>query len=209
MVSMGLTATPDRIRPLGLRTQAAGVRILVRPISASDKGRLRLAMAQLSPVSRRHRFFSARSELDDEMVAYLTEVDHRSHFAWAALAVDLPGQPIIAVARYIVGDQPNTAEFALAVGDEFQGQGLGTLLFRLLGIVARANGIEHFSASVLADNVPMRRLMIAAGARFEVEEVGILRATMDLPSDGGDGSIDPGPVVAIARAAAARAAVAA
>jgi RimJ/RimL family protein N-acetyltransferase len=203
MVLMELTATPDRECPSALRTRVAGVRILLRPISASDKGRLRLGMARLSAVSRRHRFFSARAELDDDMVAYLTEVDHRSHFAWAAVAVDLPGQPIIAVARYIVADQPATAEFALAVGDEFQGQGLGTLMFRLLAIVARANGIEHFSASVLADNVPMRRLMAAAGAKFEVEEVGVLRATMDLPSAD---SIDPGPVVAIAMAAAAQAA---
>ena len=194
----------DRDWPSGLTTRVAGVRVLVRPILASDKGGLRLGMARLSPVSRRHRFFSARAELDDELVAYLTEVDYRSHFAWAAVAVDLPGRPIIAVARYIVGEQPKTAEFAIAVGDDYQGQGLGTLLYQLLTIVARSNGIEQFSASVLAENVPMRRLLTSAGAKFELEEVGVLRATMDLPSVAG--SIDPGPVITIARSAVAQAA---
>src|SRR5690606_5870105 len=103
--------------------------------------------------SRYRRFFTAMDRLSDRQLAFFTEVDYHDHFAWVALAVDEPGQPGIAVARYIrLADDPEAADIALAVLDEYQGRGLGGLLLEALVEVALANGIRRFVGHVLADN---------------------------------------------------------
>jgi len=184
-------------------TLADGRRVALRPIPADDKDRIRQGMVALSPLSRRHRFFSAKDELDEDVVTYLTEIDYRSHFAWVAVAVDRSGQPIVAVGRYIAMDGlPPTAEIAFVVADDYQRQGLGTMLLDLLAVVARDTGIDRFYARVLDDNVPMRRMLAHAGAKLDLDEAGVLQTTIEVPQAGGP--FDPAPVLAIARAAALR-----
>ncbi len=180
-----------------------GARILLRPITAGDKARLQCGMGRLSPLTRRQRFFSAKDQLDDQDVAYLTEVDYRSHFAWVAVDLGRAGQPVVAVGRYIrQTEDPATAEIAFVVGDDYRRQGLATMLLDLLSVTAGANGIDHFYAQVLADNVAMRHILTTAGARLEQGDAGVLQTTMALPAI--TGRIDTAPILAIARTAAAR-----
>ncbi|HEX3460087.1 MAG TPA: GNAT family N-acetyltransferase [Acidimicrobiales bacterium] len=169
--------------PWGLPTVLPnGTRILLRPIMPGDKAKLQWGMGRLSPLARRQRFFSAKDELDEQDVTYLTEIDYRSHVAWVAVDLDREDQPIVAVGRYIrQPEDPATAEIAFVVGDEYQRQGLATMLLDLLTVVARANRIDHFYARVLADNVAMRHILTAAGAKLELDDAGVLQTTMDLP----------------------------
>ena len=51
--------------------------------------------------------------------------------------------------------------------DEWQGKGLGTLLFGALTAAAREQGIAGFTASVLADNVGMMRVFHRTGYPIE------------------------------------------
>ena len=56
-------------------------------------------------------------------------------------------------------DAPDTAEFAIVVGDPLQGRGLGSLLARELATAARSAGIRRFSATMAGENVAVRRLI--------------------------------------------------
>lgn len=160
-----------------------GTRVLLRPIEPGDKDELRNGFDRLSRRSRYRRFFTAMDRLSDRQLAFFTEVDYHDHFAWVALAVDEPGQPGIAVARYIrLADDPEAADIALAVLDEYQGRGLGGLLLEALVEVALANGIRRFVGHVLADNTPMLRLLQKAGAETRWEEPGVLILDVDLPA---------------------------
>lgn len=60
---------------------------------------------------------------------------------------------VIGVARF-VRDEPGSrsAEVAVAVVDDWQGKGLGTLLLNRLSDRAREEGVELFTATVLSDN---------------------------------------------------------
>ena len=60
------------------------------------------------------------------------------------------------------------AEFAVAVADADQGQGVGTLLLEHLARIALRNGITAFEADVLGDNRRMFELLAASG--FKVSE---------------------------------------
>jgi acetyltransferase len=52
----------------------------------------------------------------------------------------------------------NDGEFAVLVGDDVQGQGLGTELVRRLVEVGRDEKLEKIIGDVLQDNVVMRRV---------------------------------------------------
>jgi RimJ/RimL family protein N-acetyltransferase len=182
---------------------AKGTRVLLRPIMPGDRAKLHWGMRHLSADARRHRFFSALADLDDELADYLTEIDYRSHFAWVAVALDVVGQPVVAVGRYVrLPSDPSAAEIAFVVGDDYRRQGLASALLDLLAIVARHNGIRRFHARVMTDNVAMRSLLSKAGARMELDDAGILRTTMDVPAP--SGRSDPDTALSLAEAAASQ-----
>jgi RimJ/RimL family protein N-acetyltransferase len=141
---------------------ASGAVIRVRPIRPGDKPALLEAFGRLSDESRYRRFFGPAPSLNDRLLAYLTEVDHRDHSALIAFEPD-DGR-VIAVARYVRrGDLEASADIAVIVVDEWQGRGVGRELLSLLIERATHSGFECLSASVLATNRPMLGLLRSHG----------------------------------------------
>jgi RimJ/RimL family protein N-acetyltransferase len=58
-----------------------------------------------------------------------------------------------------LAEDPAAAELAIVVGDPYQGEGLGRELLGRLADAALARGIVRLKATVLADNVPVHRLL--------------------------------------------------
>ena len=122
-------------------------------------------------------------ELDEGMLRQLTEIDYVDHFAWLALLADRPGEPAVGVARYVrLDEEPEVAEAAVTVIDEYQGRGIGTLLLEALGAVALENGIGTLRGYVLEENRDMREVLEAVGARITHEAPDLLRADVDVVS---------------------------
>jgi RimJ/RimL family protein N-acetyltransferase len=148
-----------------------GTQILIRPIEATDKLRLSVALSRLSREAIRARFLAAKPRLTSAELRYLTEVDGHDHIALVATLASDP-ESIVAVARCVrFPDAPDTAEFAIVVGDAFQGRRLGTLLARELAAAARAVGIRRFAATMLGENDAIRRLMRTITAHLEVDRI--------------------------------------
>lgn len=163
-----------------------GTRIRLRPILPEDKDNLRSAMARLSADARYRRFMATISELTPERLHYLTEIDYEDHFALTALALDQEPPLGIGFARYIRDpDKPHVAEPAVTVVDAYQGRGLGSLLLKYIMRDALGNGITHFRATLLADNMPMKELFAQQDAQFSHDGFGVLSAEFALPRDAG------------------------
>jgi acetyltransferase len=144
-----------------------GTRILIRPVEPGDKPLLAAGLARLSLETVRRRFLAAKPRLSGPELRYLTEVDQRDHVALVAVREAEPDR-IAGVARCVrVAPGASTAEFAIVIGDEVQGLGLGTALTRALAEAAAAVGIERFSATALADNVAIGRVLGAVAGRVE------------------------------------------
>ncbi len=143
----------------------SGREVVIRPIRPEDAAELRAAYARLSPQSKYRRFMSGKPHLSAAETRYLTEIDGSDHCALVAVASQGP-PAILAVGRYVrLHDDPEVAEFAIVVGDPFQREGLATVLLEQLAAAARAQGIERFTATMLAENVAAHRLVdrLAAG----------------------------------------------
>lgn len=153
-----------------------GTEVLVRPLLYSDRDALEVGFEQLSDESKHLRFGSAPARLGEHDLEYLTNLDYRRHFAFAAFASGVAGQPGIGVARYVrSGDDPAVAEAAVTVADEYQRRGLGTLLIGLLTEVAAGNGIERFVGHVLWENEALLDGLRQAGVDITPEEPGVAR----------------------------------
>ncbi len=144
----------------------SGRRVGIRPIQPDDGPRLQAAYERLSPESRYRRFLALKPHLTAGEARYLAEIDGATHVAEVATTLDEPPK-IVAVARFVRGvdNDPDAAEFAIVVYDEFQGDGLGTELLERLVVAARKLGIARFRASVLASNEAAHRLMRRLMAR--------------------------------------------
>jgi GNAT superfamily N-acetyltransferase len=104
------------------------------------------------------RFLTGKKELSGAELRYFTDVDHHDHEALGALsAADGRG---VGIARYIRhADDPQAAEIAVTIVDDWQGRGLGTELLARLSGRARSEGIHRLTALVAADNVAMAGLL--------------------------------------------------
>jgi acetyl coenzyme A synthetase (ADP forming)-like protein len=105
----------------------------------------------LAAESIRLRFFSSAIDLVAEANREL-EVDG---LRVTLVATTGPAGRIIAHAMYVVPPESESAEVALAVADDWQGRGLGTLLLGELAVIAATYGIARFEAIVLPENLRM------------------------------------------------------
>jgi RimJ/RimL family protein N-acetyltransferase/nucleotide-binding universal stress UspA family protein len=135
-----------------------GSTVLIRPIGPDDRELLRTGFEQLSEHSRYMRFQTPLSSLSDQQLSYLTEVDHHDHDA--LLAVDPTGDaPEIVGVALFVRVSHHVAECAIVVADEWQGRGVATELLDRLVDRAREEGVQRFTALVLAENAEALRLL--------------------------------------------------
>jgi GNAT superfamily N-acetyltransferase len=161
-----------------------GAPIMVRPILPEDKGRLRDGFERLSSTSRLRRFMAPVSELSEDQLRYLTEIDYRDHMAWVALDPTTPGRPGMGVARYVrLAHDPAAAEAAVTVVDEHQGRGIGTILLGMLALSARKVGIRTFRAYVLDENRPMLEILLDLGATIRHKDAGVVEVDVPISAD--------------------------
>jgi nucleotide-binding universal stress UspA family protein len=128
-----------------------GSRARLRPIAPDDKQILADAVRRMSVESRYRRFFSYADELSHSALAYLTEVDHVDHEA--IIAIEPHSGEALGVARFVRRlNEPDSAEVAFAVVDDWQGRGLGRALLTELTARARQEGVRKFVALVQYEN---------------------------------------------------------
>jgi GNAT superfamily N-acetyltransferase len=122
--------------------------------------------------------------LSEEMVRYLTNVDHHEHEA--IIALDEATGEGLGVARYMRSEKrPDVAEVAVTVIDDWQGRGLGTLLLEVLSARAREEGINSFTALMLATNEEMMDMLKRLDpVRIVDRELGTVEIEVPIPAIG-------------------------
>ena len=162
-----------------------GQRIHLRPMRPSDKQMLLDGFEHLSPDSRYARFMAPKSTLSERELRYLTEVDGINHFAIGAIRRHLVSKPEgVGSARFVrLSDQPDTAEPAVTVLDDFHGKGLGSIMLQRLIEAAWERDVRWFCTELLADNTASRRMIesLSPDVRFRHAGDGAIIATLPVP----------------------------
>ena len=150
-----------------------GAPVQIRPIRSTDKELLSEGLRRLSDDSVHRRFLSPKRSFSGSELRYLTEVNAVDHVALIALDPTRPERELLAVGRFVrLSEDPEAAEIAIVVGDDWQGRGLGSLLGGHLVHAARNRGIKRFTATMAADNRPAHRLMARLTSRLEQRHAG-------------------------------------
>lgn len=160
-----------------------GSRVTLRPIAPEDEPLLHEAVASMSERTVYFRFFSPIKRMSDALAHRLAVVDYHERFAIVA-ATNRPSgkQRIVGVARYDRARDTDMAEVAVAVIDEFQRRGLGSVLLSELARVARAEGITSFQLIVLPENREMLALLRKMGWIHQAKlHGGVYEISFDLP----------------------------
>ena len=132
-----------------------GRRVTIRPIRAEDSGMEQDFVRHLSDDSRHFRFMASLRELPAGKLKAFTEIDYDRHMAFVA-TIDEEGREVeIGVARYVAAEKCAVCEFAIAVGDAWQGSGVAGLLMISLQDAARERGFKTMEGIVLATNQKM------------------------------------------------------
>ena len=130
-------------------------------------------LRHLSKESVQRRFLTPKSSFSRSELRYLTEVDGRDHVALVAEHPSQPARRLIAVGRFVrLHDDPEAAEVAIVVADDWHRRGVGSALSESLADEARRLGIRRFTATMASDNLPAHRLMQKLTRRLERHHAG-------------------------------------
>jgi CRP-like cAMP-binding protein len=166
------------ITPIPVRVRD-GTDLYLRPVLPGDSERTTQGPVQFSSETLYRRFQTPRIPTKTLMV-YLFEVDYVDHFVW--VMTDGIDGPVVADARFVRDEHdPTSAEIAFTVGDIYQGRGIGTFLMGALAVAAGYDGVHRFSARVLSDNYPMRKILDRFGATWQRDDLSVVTTVIDVP----------------------------
>lgn len=138
-------------------TNKHGNTFLFRPIRPTDADSIRKLVRNMSAESRYFRFMHAVNDLSPRMVVQFTKLDYDRQMAFVAIPEN--SESIVGVSRYTIDSKRTEGDFAIAIDDDFQGQGLATQLMRHLIEHAREQSLKRIRGDVLRNNHAMRGLM--------------------------------------------------
>ena len=145
-----------------------GTPIVTRLITPRDGPALARGLRRLSPQGNAYRFLHFRKRFTEQELHYLTHCDFVDHLALVLARTDEHGHEIeeVGAARCIrLPDDPECAEAAIVLVDDWHRQGGGTLLLRHLADLAFQAGIRRWQTLMFQENVAAERLF----ARVAVE----------------------------------------
>ena len=139
-----------------------GRRIFIRPVKPEDAPLFTALFKVLSPTTIYYRFFGMLKELKPEMLARFTQIDYDREIALVAIDEDSQPDRMLGVARIIGDPDGKTGEFAVLVGDAWQGKGIGSNLLEKCLSIAEKQGFKTVHGVVLHEN----RNMLALGKKL-------------------------------------------
>ena len=128
----------------------------------------------------RLRFFQVIKEIPHETLTRYCNLDYDREMA---IVAEIQGdkRQIIGVARVISEPGRNCGEFAVVVGDQWQGLGLGSRLIDYIIEIGKEMKMKTIYGFVIPSNAKMVHLCTKKGFRMEPIDSETFRAVMELP----------------------------
>jgi len=142
----------------------SGEEITIRLLEENDTELLVDMFKRLSPESTRLRFHLYTTRIPEERMRQeaitLTQCDECRMAVVATVQEDDGQEHAVGVAHFARANPKDTdAEVAIVVRDDYQRKGLGKYLLKILATQARKEGVTHFTAWILAENIRLMKLI--------------------------------------------------
>jgi len=162
-----------------------GEQVLMRPIRPEDEPllvRLHQALSERTVYLRYFQPLKLSQRTAHERLTRICFVDYDREMVLVAERKTPEGAPeIIAIGRLSKLRSGHAAEMAVLVDDRYQGQGLGTELYRRLVAIARDEKLKTVVSTILAENREMRAICQKLGFDMEADlNDGTIRAELQL-----------------------------
>ncbi|MEV0584529.1 GNAT family N-acetyltransferase [Nonomuraea sp. NPDC050310] len=138
----------------------------LRHLRPDDRPALHELVGRCSERSAYLRFFTGGRATAHAYMDRITGDDYRGH-----ALVALVRERLVAVAEWIPVED-GSADLAILIDDAAQGDGLGTLLLEHVALEAAERGVTALVAEVLAENMPMRRVLLDLGLAVTLRQEG-------------------------------------
>ena len=138
-----------------------------KALDKEDRDKFIEGFKKLSNKTVYHRFFGFMKELTPQQLDDLLNTDEKNHVAWSAF--DIVGDDAIGlgVGRFRrSSENPNEAELALTVIDEYQEKGVGSILLAIMYYLAGKLDIDIFTGVIMSDNTKVIRRFKELGAEM-------------------------------------------
>ena len=155
---------PPPTGPTEVWALADGARVTVRPVTPQDEMRLLDFAVNLSRGTRQRWFRAAIKGASASLLTRPAQMDWQRHGALIVTVLDKGVERIVADARFVISGT-ESAEFALVVGDRWQGRGIGKRALIALSDAAQRRGLRWLRGDVPQDDPVMLQLMDQCGFR--------------------------------------------
>jgi acetyltransferase len=153
--------------------------VSLRPIKPEDEVRFNEFLKSLSVESMRFRFFEIIKEMSHEALTRYCNLDYDREIAVVA-ELQEGNKPVIGAVRLIVEPGGKSGEFAVVVGDKWQGLGLGSKLMDLLVDIGKDMRVDKIYGYVSAYNYKMLQLCKKKGFKVETFDEETTKASLFL-----------------------------
>ncbi|MEM3162195.1 MAG: bifunctional acetate--CoA ligase family protein/GNAT family N-acetyltransferase, partial [Candidatus Bathyarchaeia archaeon] len=157
-----------------------GMEVTLRPIKPEDEGMLRMFYQSLSEETVRLRFFQAIHHFPREFLTRQCNLDYDREIAIIAETREEGCRKMIAMGMLTTDPGRKSGEFAVVVGDQWQGRGLGSKLVDYLIKIGGDMGLKNIYAYISSDNAKM--INLCAERKFKIERINgeLVKASLSL-----------------------------
>ena len=141
-------------------------KVMIRPIRPEDESMEAELFKTFSKETERHRFFGPIKEISHELLERYTQIDYAREMALIAELKTGNRREMIGVVRLIGDPYGKKAEFAIVVGDPWQGLGLGKHFSDLILKIAKNRGYKKVFAKYYKDNKIMEHIFKQHGFKI-------------------------------------------
>jgi len=156
-----------------------GTPVILRPIKPEDETLFLEMFQSLSEETMRFRFFQVIGEMPHETLTRYCNIDYDREIAMVA-ETGKDKKRIIGVVRLILEPGRRRGEFAVVVGDQWQGLGLGSKLVDSIIEIGKDMRLKTIEAEILSRNFKTIRLCTRKGFTIESIDEDLTKAKLEL-----------------------------
>jgi GNAT superfamily N-acetyltransferase len=143
------------------------IRLVLRPVRATDGEALQTYVRGLSPQSRYNRFLGAASELPASELARALAANGRDTLTLLVTSRVAARETVVGEARVALSCAERAGEFGMSIADDWQHMSVGSAVLQAIERKAAADGIEFLFGDTLRTNEAMIGLALGRGFRLQ------------------------------------------